>query len=163
MALLMKITVIFSPLVADVDGLGGADCGKVAVALICEYCLVGVGALYSRRNGGCSAVRRFDHITVEIVICKNRAADGCDTDGLSFDSEFVKNLGDKTVNYAVSTAGAVVEGNIGECVGFFKYGFHCCFCSFPLFRHADELFSIFRPRWVPCRPFCRSVQRVPCS
>jgi hypothetical protein len=57
-------------------------------------------------------VGRFDHIAVEVVISKYRAADGCDTNGGIFNAELVDNLGYKTVDNTVGTAGAVVKGCI---------------------------------------------------
>ena len=103
------------------NSLGGADRGEVAVALICKYNSVGMRALNARCNCGGASVGSLDHITVEIIVRENGAAYGSDTYGAALDAKLVNDLGDKTVNDAVSAAGAVMHSNVGKSLGFIKY------------------------------------------
>ena len=107
-------------------GFRSADSGKVAVALVGKHGKLRVGALYACRNGGRSAVGGFDHIAVEIIICKHRAADGRYAHGVALDTELVDDLGNKAVDYPVRAAGAVMERRIGERVRLLEY---CHFAS----------------------------------
>jgi hypothetical protein len=56
----------------------------------------------------------LNHITAEIVISHNRAADRSNADGSALNAEFVDCLGNEAVNYTVGAAGAVMERRIGQ-------------------------------------------------
>jgi hypothetical protein len=55
----------------------------------------------------------FDHVAVEIFIGIYSASDGSDADGLSFDTEFIEDFGNESMNDTVGTAGTVMEYFIG--------------------------------------------------
>ena len=96
------------------NGFRHTDRSKVAVTLIGENNVFGVGALNAGCNGGCSSVSGFDHIKREIIVRHNRAADRSNTDCLALDSKLVYDLGDKAMNDTVRTAGAVMKRHINK-------------------------------------------------
>ena len=55
---------------------------------------------------------------------RNGAANGGNTDGSAFNAQLVNDLGNQSVNNAVGTAGAVVQRNIRQSLGLFKYNCH---------------------------------------
>ena len=79
-----------------------------------------VGALDAGGDGGRAAVSRLHHVAVEVVIRKHRAAYRRDADGLALDTQFVDDLGDQAMHDAVGAAGAVMQRNIRQRVGFLK-------------------------------------------
>ena len=106
------------------NGFRRADGSEVAVTLIGKDKLVRIGALDTGCNRRRSAVRRFDHVAVEVVVGKHGAAYRADTDGIALDAHFINDLAEQSVDNAVRTAGAVVHGDITECVRSFKYSSH---------------------------------------
>ena len=84
------------------------------------------GTLYTGCNRRCTAVRSLDHIAVKIIISHNRASNGSNTDGSALDAKLINDLGNQTVNDTVGTTGAVMEGCVGQRMGFIKY-FHAQF------------------------------------
>ena len=96
---------------------------EVAVALIGEDDVVGIGELDARRDRGSSAVGRLLHVAVEVLVSEHGAADGRDADHSALEAEFVDGFGDQSVRYAVSAPRAVMQRGIGEHLGFLEY--HC--------------------------------------
>lgn len=118
---MIKITVIFSPLVAGVNDLSRTDSRKVAVTLICKYELIGVSSLDTCSYRRSTSVRSFKHIAFKIIISHNRASDRTNTDSFALDTHFVNYFGYKSVYYTVSTAGAIVGGHVCQSVRSFKF------------------------------------------
>ncbi len=86
-------------------------------------------ALGTGSAGWRTAVSRFHHITVKIIVGKDRASNRCDTDGRLPHAQLLKHFRNKAVNDAVGAAGAVMEGSIGEHGGLFEH--HCHFTCPP--------------------------------
>ena len=112
-----------------VDDLSGTDRGQVAVALIGKDQRAGAGALGAGGDSRGAAVGGLIHVTVQIVIRKDRAADrrnAHDVAGLelAFLDQLVDALGDQTVDDAVVAAGAVVELLVSQELGFLKDNRH---------------------------------------
>ena len=109
------------------NGLRHTDGREVSVALIGEHhVLLGIGALNTGCNSRRTSVCRLDHITVKVIISHNRASNGGNTDGSALNAKLINDLGNQTVNDTVGTAGAVMEGRVGQRMGFVKY-FHAQF------------------------------------
>ena len=90
----------------------GTYCSQVTVALICKDYGVRVGyAAYAGCDRGRPAVGRLMHIAVKIVICKYGAADRGNADGTTQCIHFFKRFGYQLMNYAVGTAGTVMQLN----------------------------------------------------
>ena len=66
---------------------------------------------------GRTAVSGLDHIAPEEVGCGNRAPDGGHADGLALNAQLVDRFGDKAVNDAVRTSGAIVRYDGKERMG----------------------------------------------
>nr|AIF26401.1 putative 2-oxoglutarate oxidoreductase [uncultured bacterium fosmid pJB17E7_contig I] len=111
--------------VGCVDGLGGADGGEVAVALIGEDVAVGVEALDGGCHCGGTAVGGFLEVNIKIVVGHDGASDRGDADGLVLDAHLVDDFGDDAVGGAVSAAGAVVHYVVGK---------HFCLCVNQILR-----------------------------
>ena len=69
-----------------------ADGSKVAVTLICENNIVGVGALNTGCSGGRSSVCCLDGVEIEVFISEYCAADGNDCDCAILNAELVNNF-----------------------------------------------------------------------
>ena len=67
--------------VEGVDGLGRADAGEVAVALVGEDQSVGPKPLHGRSQCRCATVGGFLPVHIDILISKHRATHGGDGDG----------------------------------------------------------------------------------
>jgi hypothetical protein len=100
---------------------GSTDSGNVAVTLIGEYDVVGMRSLDTCCNSRSASVCGLDHIAFKEVICKYRASDGCNADGLALDSELIDNLGYKAVYDTVGTAGAICVRYVGKGFRSIKY------------------------------------------
>ena len=106
------------------DDLGGADGRQVAVALIGEHRLGGMGALDAGGHSGSTAVGSLLHIAVEILVGKDGAADGAHTDGLVQQAHFLQDLGYQLMYDAVVAARAVMEFGIRQALGLLIYDCH---------------------------------------
>ena len=106
------------------DDLRGADGGQVAVALIGEHGLVGVGALDAGGHGGGTAMGGLQHVAAEIVIGEYGAAHGADADGVVQQAQLHQGLGHQLVDDAVVAAGAVVQFLVGQSSGLLIYDRH---------------------------------------
>ena len=104
----------------SVNGLCHTDGGKVTVTLVGKYDILGICALDAGCNGGCAAVCGLNHVTVEIVICHNGAANGSDTDRVAFNSKLIHDLCDQSVHDTVRATGAVVHGHIRQSMRSFE-------------------------------------------
>ena len=154
MLLLMKMMLIFSPRAAawgGVDRLRHADGGEVAVALVDEHDLVGVGALDARRDGGRAAVGGLLHVAVEVVVREHRAADGRDADALILHAQLFDALRDQPVHDAVRAAGAVMQVGVGQHFGFLK-DFHQFASAFLSDSSAARTISSSSGTFPPVRP-----------
>ena len=93
-------------------GLGKADGGQVAVALIGEHQLVGLGALYAGGHGAGPAVRTGGAVVGDILHGKAAAADAVDGDGLFQHTQLLQHLADELEDGAVHTAGAEAHHHV---------------------------------------------------
>ena len=66
-------------------------------------------------------MRSFHHVTAEIVISHDGAADRCDTDGLALNLKRIDRFRDQPVNNAVGVARAVMQLFVCQRMGFLKY------------------------------------------
>ena len=71
-----------------------------------------------------AAVRGLEHIAVEVIVGEDGAADGRDAYDVVLKAELLDGLGDQTMRNTVVAAGAVVEHGIGQHLGLFKYYGH---------------------------------------
>ena len=120
----MKIVVIFFAAVCSVNDFSRADGSKVAVTLICENNIVGVGALNTGCSGGRSSVCCLDGVEIEVFISEYCAADGNDCDCAILNAELVNNFRNEPVNDTMTAAGAIMKHRVGQDRGFLKYGLH---------------------------------------
>ena len=91
------------------NGLTGTDRREVAVALVCEYDILGLCALYAGRNRLSASVRGLYHITCEIIITEYRASYRCNAYCPALDAQFVYCFGNEAVNNTVCTSGAIMK------------------------------------------------------
>ena len=138
LSLLLKTLVVFEPIIFKFDLTAGhavdrvvdedrrdllaavrrvhdlrrADRREVAVALIGEDVLIRMHALEARRNRRRSAVRRFVHIDVHVVVKEDRAADGCDARALLLNAQLLDDLSHHAMHDSVTAARAVMERNV---------------------------------------------------
>ena len=100
------------------------DCSQVTVTLVGEHILVRIGTLYTGSNSRSTAVGRFDHITVEVIVGKYGAANRTYTDGFALNAHFIQDFAKQSMYNTVGTARAVVHRRVAKCVGSFKYSSH---------------------------------------
>jgi hypothetical protein len=105
---------------------GGPDRRQVSVTLVGKYRPVREHTFNPRRDRRRATMSSLVHVTVEVVICENRAADRCDPDGPVEELHLLKNLSDKAVNNSMGTTRAVVRFLVGQPAGLFKYNSHHC-------------------------------------
>ena len=106
------------------DGLGGADGGQVAIALIGEDHIIGLGTLDAGGDGGSTPMGSLHHITVEVIVCHNGTAYRRNADGVAQHAQLLQTLRHQTVDDAVGAAGAVMGLLIGQTLGFLKHDGH---------------------------------------
>ena len=109
---------------SGMDGLSHTDGSQVTVTLIGEHDVLRAAALDAGGSSGGSAVGSFDHIAVKVVVSHDCAANGSNTDGLTLDAQLVDDLRHQAMDNAVGAAGAVMQRNICQRLGFFKYNSH---------------------------------------
>ena len=90
------------------DGLGHADRGEVAVALVRKHHVIGQNALHTGGHRGCAAVGSFDHVATKEIVGHDRAADGRDANGLTLDIKLIHGLAHEAMDDAVRAPGAIV-------------------------------------------------------
>lgn len=98
------------PAVQGVDGLGRADAGEVAVALVGEHETVGPEALAGCGQRGSPAVRGLFPVDVEIPVGEDGTPDGADANGAFFHAHLFDHFGHELVHDAVRAAGTIVHG-----------------------------------------------------
>ena len=96
------------------DGLGGADGGEVAVALVGEDDVLGPQAAGGGGDGGSAAVGGLNPVDVDVVVCKDGASYGSHADGAVFETQLGYHFGDELVHHAVAAAGAVVGVDVEQ-------------------------------------------------
>ena len=106
------------------DNLGGTDGGQVAVALVGEHGLIGMGALDAGGNGGSAAMGGLHHVTGEVFVGKHGAAHGTDADGAVQQSQLHQGFRHQLVDDAVMAAGAVMQFLVGQSSGLLIYDRH---------------------------------------
>ena len=106
------------------DDLGGADGRQVAVALVGEHCLMGMGALDAGGHGGRTAMSGLLHVAVEVFVGKNGAAHGAHADGVVQQSKLHQGLRHQLMDDAVVAAGAVMQLDVRQALGFLIYDCH---------------------------------------
>ncbi len=119
LALLMKITVRFSPRACGMDDLTHADRSQVAVALIGEDDAIRQDTLDAGCHGRRASVRRFDEIGIEIVVGKHRASHRRNADRLVDQIHLFQHFGDQAMRHAMRTARAIMGWCIGKTFGSF--------------------------------------------
>src|SRR5699024_1033428 len=107
-----------------VDSFRSTDGRQVIIVLIGEDDVVRQCALEAGGHSGSTSMGRFYHIAVKIIVRHNRAADRAYAYGLSFHTQLVNDLRHQTVDNAVGTSRAVMEGGIRKGMGFFKNNSH---------------------------------------
>src|SRR4029077_19445787 len=75
--------------VCGMNDLGGADRSQVAIALISNHDLVRAGALQCSSGSGSAPVRDLYVSHVEVIVRKDRTADGADENGLILQFELL--------------------------------------------------------------------------
>ena len=100
--------------VGGVDALGGADGGQVAVALVGHDEVLRPHALDAGGHRGAAAVRRLDHVDLEVVVEEHAAAGGSHADGVLLQVHLLDHFHEQAVDDAVAAAGAVVEVRLLE-------------------------------------------------
>ncbi len=93
----------------DGDGLGEADRGEVAVALVGDDDGLGVGQLVAQRDRGGAAVGGLGVADIEIIKGKHGAAHRADEDGAVLQVQLLDDLGEVAMDDAMAAAGAVVR------------------------------------------------------
>ena len=76
---------------SGMNGFAHTDGSEVAVALVGEYDFAGIGTFNAGCNSRSSAVCGFDHINGEVIISHNGTANGSNTNGSAFNTEFINN------------------------------------------------------------------------
>ena len=105
------------PHVRGVEDLREADRREVAVALVAHDDRVRVRELVADRDRGRAAVRRLEHVDVEVLVGEHRASHRRDADGAVEQAEFIEHLGRQAMDDAMRAAGAVVRRRVSEAVG----------------------------------------------
>jgi hypothetical protein len=96
------------------NGLAGADTGKVAVTLIGEHKAVRPAALDASGNGGSTSVGSLLPIDVYIIIGKHGTTHRAYTDSLLLEAHLFDDFGHELVYHAMGATRAVVHVGIVE-------------------------------------------------
>ncbi len=110
------------------DCFSGSNSRQIAVPLIREHIFIRQYSSDSCCNRACAAVRSFLHIDIHIIVCKDSAADRCDTDRLVLNTEFVDHFHQDLMDDTMPAAGTIMHRSIGDCLRFFINYFHFIFC-----------------------------------
>ncbi len=101
--------------------LGRTDSGKVSVALVGEYHVLGVEALDGSGYGRSTSVGGFLPVYVYVLVGKHGTAYGGYTYGLVFDPHFLNDLCYQLMYHAVATTRAVVHIDVVHQLGLLIY------------------------------------------
>ncbi len=95
-----------------VDDFRCSDGGQVPVTLVGKDRAIGKDALDPGCDSGCPAVGGLVHVAIEVIVGKNGATNGSDTDGVSKYVKLHQGFSDQLMNDAVGAAGTVVHLDI---------------------------------------------------
>ena len=100
------------------DGLGGADAGEVAVALVGEHEAVRPKALDGAGESRGPSMGGLLPVNVDVLVGEYGASDRGYGDGLVGHTHLLDHLGDKFVHHTVAAAGAIVHRSVIQEGGF---------------------------------------------